>query len=167
MPYSDDYEPIKNIHVVQGATAYDIDETGETIILIYNQSLYFGDRLDHTLTNPYQLQAFWHSVCDDPYDPNQDLRIHIQGTDIFIPFATKGTTVLFNAHVPTIQENRVVLLCLQVKRLGTQIQSPCIKSAKSQPLIFRPIIYRQETINLAIPFVQCPAAIASEAPSKL
>ena len=104
MPYSSDYEPIKHIPIVQGATAYDDDNTGETIILIYNQSLYFGDRLDHTLTNPNQLRAHGHSVCDDPYDPNRALGIQIQGTDIFIPFETRGTTVLFHTRVPTIQE---------------------------------------------------------------
>ena len=103
MSYSDVYEPVKNIPVVQSATAYHVNETGETIILIYNQSLYFGNRLDHALTNPNQLRAYGHSVCDDPYDPNRDLGIQVQGTDIFIPFEISGTTVLFNTRVPTIQ----------------------------------------------------------------
>ena len=95
MPYSSDYEPIKHIPIVQGATAYDDENTGETIILIYNQN---------TLTNPNQLREYGHGVCDDPYDPNRDLGIQVQGTDIFIPFETRGTTVLFNTRVPTIQE---------------------------------------------------------------
>ena len=35
-PYTDAYETIKEVRIVQAATAYDNPETGETTILILN-----------------------------------------------------------------------------------------------------------------------------------
>jgi hypothetical protein len=46
---------IKNVPIVKAALAYDDPLTGETLILILNQTLYFGDDLPHVLLNPNQL----------------------------------------------------------------------------------------------------------------
>ena len=56
-PYTDAYDTIKSVPIVQAATAYDSPETGETSILILNEALWMGNVMDHTLVNPNQLRA--------------------------------------------------------------------------------------------------------------
>ena len=53
-PYSQEYQAIKDIPIVRGATAVQDQETGETIIIIVNEGLWYGDKLDHSLINPNQ-----------------------------------------------------------------------------------------------------------------
>ena len=55
-PYTEAYEAIKSVPIVQAATAYGDTETGETTILIMNEAIWMGDQMDHTLVNPNQLQ---------------------------------------------------------------------------------------------------------------
>ncbi len=50
-PYSDSYEPMRNVPIVTGATAVTNTETGDTIILVFNEALWMGDQLDHSLLN--------------------------------------------------------------------------------------------------------------------
>ena len=38
-PYRDDYSPIKNVPIVQAATAYQSPYTGQVYILIFNEAL--------------------------------------------------------------------------------------------------------------------------------
>ena len=42
-PFSDEYEPIKNIPIASCATAWQSPETGETSVLAFHQALFFGD----------------------------------------------------------------------------------------------------------------------------
>ena len=55
-PFSDEYEAMEGIQVATIATAYD-NEWGETIILVMNEALYFGEALSHSLWCPNQLRA--------------------------------------------------------------------------------------------------------------
>ena len=41
--------PTKNVPIVTGATAYDCPHTNTTFILLFNESLYYGTQLDHSL----------------------------------------------------------------------------------------------------------------------
>ena len=65
--FSDSYSPINNIPIVQGATAYDCSDTGQTYILVINEGLYFGTSMSHSLINPNQLRHFGTIVQDNPY----------------------------------------------------------------------------------------------------
>ena len=57
IPYSAGaYEPERDIPIVCGATAFTCQQSGETIILIINEGLSFGDKLEHSLLNPNQLR---------------------------------------------------------------------------------------------------------------
>ena len=47
--------PQVGIPIVTGATAYDNLVTGLTYILVFSESLYYGNKLDHSLMNPNQL----------------------------------------------------------------------------------------------------------------
>jgi hypothetical protein len=42
-PYSESYEPIKNVPIVSGATAITNANTGETIILVFHEGEYRRD----------------------------------------------------------------------------------------------------------------------------
>ena len=52
-PYNDSYEPIKDVPIVIGASAY-TNTQGVTYILLINEALYYGDKMDHSLLNPNQ-----------------------------------------------------------------------------------------------------------------
>ena len=99
--YNTSITPIKNVLIVsEASTAYDDPVTGSTYILVFNESLYYGERLDHSLINPNQLQAYgillWHS----PYDSMHDLSIEVT-TALSIPLRTFGTEIVFRTRVPT------------------------------------------------------------------
>ena len=64
-PYPDDYSPIKNILIVQDATAYQYPHKGQVYITILNEALWIGDSLKHSLINPNQLRNFGTNVQDN------------------------------------------------------------------------------------------------------
>jgi hypothetical protein len=43
-PYSPDYKPMTNIPIVNASTAFTNDETGEAVILCFNQLLWNGKK---------------------------------------------------------------------------------------------------------------------------
>ena len=56
-PYSETYEYIKGVPIVSSTTAWTCETTGLTYILVFvfNEALWMGDSLDHSLVNPNQL----------------------------------------------------------------------------------------------------------------
>ena len=50
--------PLKNVPIVQAATAYQYPHTGQVYILIFNEALCMGESLQHSLINPNQLRHF-------------------------------------------------------------------------------------------------------------
>jgi hypothetical protein len=52
-PYSDKYEAVKGVPVIQAATGY-TSTNGRNYILIFNEALWM-ENLDHSLVNPNQL----------------------------------------------------------------------------------------------------------------
>jgi hypothetical protein len=54
-PYDESYQPMTNVPIVSGATVVDLED-GSSFILILNESLYYGTKLDHSLINPNQLR---------------------------------------------------------------------------------------------------------------
>ena len=103
-PYSQDYEAIRNIPIVSGATAVQDRVTGETLILVFNEALWYGDRMNHSLINPNQMRHFGVTVQDNPYDRDNDLTIKEHYAGISLPLSVKGTVVYFDSRSPTMQE---------------------------------------------------------------
>lgn len=99
--FSSEMEAIEDIPVARVATAY-TDATGKTWILILNEVLFFGSKLDHSLINPNQIRHYNIMVCDDPRDPFRDLGIDHRKA--FIPFETEGACVFFETRVPSDEE---------------------------------------------------------------
>ena len=73
--YDSAYEPISNVPIVSGATAYDDLDTNITWLLIINEGLYYGDKLDHTLINPNQIRFNQIDYWDNPFDQDRSLSI--------------------------------------------------------------------------------------------
>jgi hypothetical protein len=111
-PFTDQYQSMTDIPIVSAAMAWTDEETGETIVLYFNQVLWYGDKLDHCLINPNQLRHQGIPVCDDITDWNRRFGIELYG-ESFIPFEMKGTTIYFESRVPTnweMQNCRVVVV---------------------------------------------------------
>ena len=53
-PYDSDCAPALNVPIVSGATALDHSD-GNTYILIFHESLYYGTKLGHSLLKPNQI----------------------------------------------------------------------------------------------------------------
>ena len=100
--YSADYQPLTNIPVVNASTAFTYNTTGETVILRFNQVLWYGSRLAMSLINPNQICHSGLVVSDDPTDKARDFGI--AGEEFHIPFTMQGTTVYFDSRVPTTWE---------------------------------------------------------------
>ena len=103
--FSDEFEPINNIPIATVATAWCDGTGGDTFILIFNEVLYFGDRMLHSLINPNQLRDHNIRVHDNPYedDPARSLGIELFD-DVRLPFKTDGSTIYFETTYPTLDE---------------------------------------------------------------
>ncbi len=99
-PYSDSYEPMRNVPIVTGATAITNTKTGETTILVFNEAIWMGNQLDHSLLNPNQLRHHGIVVQDNPYD-DKSLQLLSHDDEITIPMHADGTTIYFASWTPT------------------------------------------------------------------
>jgi len=102
-PYRDDYAPIKNVPIVQAATAYQSKYTGQVYILILNEALWMGDSMQHTLVNPNQLRYFGTKVQDNP---TSDEPLHLMTEDhkFNLELEMNGTVIFAETHTPSAKE---------------------------------------------------------------
>ena len=102
-PYTDEYDAITDVPVVRGATLWTDQHTNEEYILIFNEALWMGDTLSHSLINPNQLCAFGMLVQDNPYHTDP-LGIKPPPYDLEIPLRTAGTIIYADTRAPTKNE---------------------------------------------------------------
>ena len=107
-PYDKSYEPVANVPIVSGATAYDCPTTNNTYILVFNESLYYGTQLDHSLWNPNQLRENGFPCWDNPYDATRELEVDL-GDGIKLPLTSRGTKIMCTTRTPTDSELRTCL----------------------------------------------------------
>ena len=62
--YMEDITPIVGVPIVSGATAWDDPVTGQTFILVINEGLYYGNKMNHSLINPNQIRDYGIPVWD-------------------------------------------------------------------------------------------------------
>lgn len=101
--FANSLQPLSDIPIVKAAIALDCHDTGETVILIINQALYFGDQLSHMLLNPNQLRANGIQVDDVPkhLSSSSSHSIIINEEKLIIPLKLKGVISYFDARTPT------------------------------------------------------------------
>ena len=104
-PFSSEYNSIDDIPIATVATAYDTGK-GETYILIYNEALYFGDRMSHTLLCPNQLRHNGLIVDDVPvqYSEKSTHSIFIEEANLRIPLHLDGIISGFTTRQPSMAE---------------------------------------------------------------
>ena len=101
-PFSDSYTPMKGVPIVTACTAHDNTLTGETTILIFNQVIWLGNKLENSLICPNQVRSFGIPLCDDPYDPNRRLGMQLENEEI--PFDITNGMAGTTTRVPTWEE---------------------------------------------------------------
>ena len=102
MPYSNTYDAITDVPVVTGATLWTSLHDGDEFILIFNEALWMGNTLQHTLVNPNQLRAYGTTVQDNPFAPSP-LKFE-PPTCPTIPLTTMGTIIYCNTRAPSDYE---------------------------------------------------------------
>ena len=114
-PYNSSYDPIKDVPIVTGATTF-TDEKVISYIILINEALYCGDKLDHSLLNPNQIHHNNIGYWNNPYVKDNPLGIEIMGT-LFIPLKTKGTKTTFNSKISTSED---LENCLHIELTSAQ-----------------------------------------------
>ena len=99
-PFHPGYETIKDVPIVQAATAYTDIETGNTFILIINEALYMGDTLQSSYLNPNQMRCHGVIVDDIPRHlaPNPSTATHsiyVPSLNLHIPLSLDGIISYF------------------------------------------------------------------------
>ena len=102
MPYSDTYDAITDVPVITSATLWTSPHDGDEYILIFNEALWMGDTLQHTLVNPNQLRAYGTTVQDNPFASSP--LIFDPPTGPVIPLTTMGTIIYCNTRAPSDHE---------------------------------------------------------------
>ena len=105
-PFSSEYDALKGVPIVTAATAYDCPTDGETYLLIFNETLFLGDRLPVSLLCPNQMRAFGLSVRDTPQQFDSDSTHDISFPDgtLRIPLEMEGVVSYFTSRKPTDEE---------------------------------------------------------------
>ena len=94
--------------VAKVATAYDHPISGETVILIFGQALYMGDRMSHTLICPNQARTNGVIVDDVPqhlsHDNSSTHSIYFPNEQVQIPLCLRGIISYIPTRYPTDNE---------------------------------------------------------------
>ena len=94
---------MKDVPIVTAATAYTCANTGQTYILVFNEFLWYGTQMDHSLINPNQICVYGIPLWDNPFDPAHSTQIEVDDS-VIIPLRGKGTKLQFDTRVPTRAE---------------------------------------------------------------
>ena len=95
--YDKSVKPLENVPIVTGATAWTDPATENTHILVINEGLYYGSRLDPSLLNPNQLRSYGTPFWDNPFDHDRELFIEPLDCDIAMPLGTRF--ILHESHI--------------------------------------------------------------------
>ena len=102
-PYTNAYETIKAVSMVQSDTAYENPETGENTILILNKAICIGETMDHTLVNPNQLYAYGITFEDKTFS-KAPIFIATEDHGYVLLFSSKETIPGVTTRTPTYKE---------------------------------------------------------------
>ena len=102
--YMKDIAPFVGVPIVSAATAWDDPITGQTYLLVINEGLYYGNKMDHSLINPNQIRDYGIPVWDNAYDKSRNGELSIELDDVKVRMKTQGTKILFESRAPTREE---------------------------------------------------------------
>ena len=102
-PCSDEYESIQHVTVVTVATSWNFPHSRENFILVFNEALWMGEKLDHTLVNPNQMCHHHINLQEKPCMQNPT-GITCHEEDMTAPLYMSGTIVCADTFSPTHQQ---------------------------------------------------------------
>ena len=82
-------KPTEGVPIVNGVTAWDDPGTQHTYIIVINEALYYGNKLDNYLINPNQVRSYGLNFWDNPFDKEKGLRTKLDDS-VDIKMQTKG-----------------------------------------------------------------------------
>jgi hypothetical protein len=94
-PFHTSYTPMQAIPVAQCCTVYTLTQTGREYLIVCDQMLWFGQKLNNSLLNPNQMRVYGIDVNDDPFDDTQ--QFGIAHDEIFIP-APRGLSCILRVE---------------------------------------------------------------------
>jgi hypothetical protein len=148
-PYTNDYDSIINVSVVNAATSFTDESTGEAVILRFKPVIWYGDRMKMSLINPNQLRHYSVTVSDDPTDSTRPFGITVEG-DVYVPFKMEGTTVsFFETRVPTQYE---LENCKTIQLTDETVWEPSIVSIATVAVTSDDIPSSKESFNDLMPY---------------
>ena len=102
-PYRDDYKSVSNIPIVHADTAWQSAHTGQTYILVFNESLWMGNHMDRSLINPKQSRYYGIKVQDNPI-LDTALSIITEENEFCMELAMAGTVIYDETFTPSEKE---------------------------------------------------------------
>jgi hypothetical protein len=78
---------------------YTSPTSGDSVVLVADQVLWFGNDVHFSLIKPHQIRAHGYGVCDDPWDPHLPIGIELES--LFVPLTVSGPNLLLESHVLT------------------------------------------------------------------
>ena len=101
-PYNASYGTERDVPIVTGATVSTDQATGQVYILVINEGIWFGKKLQNSLINPNQLRYAGVSVQDNPLHKSEPLTL--SHDDVTIPLSLDGTYMFFPTTTPTQEQ---------------------------------------------------------------
>ncbi len=130
--FHEDLGKLENIPIGTCYTAIDHPGLQETIIGVFHECLYFGDRMQDSLINPNQLRANGLIVdtCPKQFSGGKSLHgIYNAEEDFFLPFRLHGCISYFSSRMPTMEE---IASCRHVVFTSKQPWDPYSQSFMQQ-----------------------------------
>jgi hypothetical protein len=102
--YSNELDIMHDIPIATVGTVWTKSVTGESCLLAFNQCIFFGDRLKHSLIYPNQLRAHGIIVQDIPSQFDTKSQHAIIHEALTIPLDLVGVVLYFKTRIPSEDE---------------------------------------------------------------
>jgi hypothetical protein len=102
--YSNELDIMHDIPIATVGTVWTKPVTGESYLLVFNQCIFFGDRLKHSLICPNQLRAHGIIVDDIPTQFDTKSQHAIIHEALTIPLDLAGVVSYFETRIPREDE---------------------------------------------------------------
>ena len=103
--YDKEIAPLNDVPIFSGEIAWDDPGSRQTYIIVINEAMCYGTKLDHSLINPNQIRSYGVTFWDSPYDKEIGLTIEVDD-NVNIQMNTMGTKIQFETKYPTNKELR-------------------------------------------------------------
>jgi hypothetical protein len=104
--YTDKVSQLTDVPIATAGTVFECPKTGALWLLVFNETLFLGDRLPNSLICPNQLRDNGLTVHDTPkrYDAESMHAVYVPEYKLMIPMASDRTISYFDTRLPTEEE---------------------------------------------------------------